>query len=187
MPPTKRKCAACTAAGLENCKHCICPGCSWCMQKIEAMSCPDVGSPSSPLAALAHLSSNNGAHVCGALREAGGSVRCRSCRRHNVKAKKKSEGQGGVAGSGSGRAVKPRQTSARQRAAAEAKAMKPAPLDGGYSAPRRPPAVPRPGEQGCYFASGADPNALKPPPIALCGGAAAWPGAEESPPAALSP
>ena len=80
------------------------------MQKIEAIKCGDGGAPSSPLAALAQLSSHNGAHVCGALREAGGSVRCRSCRRHNVKARKKQADQGARAGSGSGAGADSEQT-----------------------------------------------------------------------------
>ena len=95
-PPTKRKCRECVAAGLPDCKHCICPGCNWCLFRQEAgrRSTPDPARDAPALATLALLAQNGkGAQTvesapCGALRESGGSVRCRSCRRHNVKKRK---------------------------------------------------------------------------------------------------
>ena len=96
MPPTKRKCRECVAAGLPDCKHCICPGCNWCLCRQEAGRGhrPDPARDAPALTTLALLAQNGkgAASVesapCGALRESSGSVRCRSCRRHNVKKRK---------------------------------------------------------------------------------------------------
>ena len=90
-PPTKRKCRNCTIAALPDCKHCICPGCNWCLFRQEAGRQRDPARDAPALATLALLAQNGKGTdsgiepaTCGAMRESGGSVRCRSCRRHNV-------------------------------------------------------------------------------------------------------
>lgn len=169
MPPTKRKCRECTAAGLEDCKHCICPGCNWCMFRVDSSAngrAPSTRPAQKPmdaapaLATLAILSSkgdeNRGvaAATCGALREAGGSVRCRSCRRHNVKKRK------------------------ADQAAAAAKRSSPATSPSSGKAPTpTAQAIPGGSGQGCFFPTGiAEQPPLASPPLRILG-AAAWPSA----------
>ena len=157
-PPTKRKCRECVAAGLPDCKHCICPGCNWCLFRQEAgrRSTPDPARDAPALATLALLAQNGkGAQTvesapCGALRESGGSVRCRSCRRHNVKKRKADAAIAARLGSAGEAPVNPSPTARH--------------ITGGS-------------QQGAYFPSGLDEQPSVGPPPTRIVGASEWPAA----------
>ena len=93
---------------------------------------------------------NGSSAPCGALRESGGSVRCRSCRRHNVKKRKADAAIAARLGAAGEAPVNPSPTARH--------------ITGGS-------------QQGAYFPSGLDEQPSVGPPPTRIVGASEWPAA----------